>query len=345
MFIFLKFFFFSCICVLFIQCQPNTQQRQSTEAPPPGGGAAAAQPADGANTNATEGDAVSPEAPPANNLQGFIPETGQLQYSRSDEADDSSSNSNDPLYKSSAIRSREGRWGSSAPMKSFDSEVLEDYRLGNPFNSRHIKNMRVYVDMEQAGSDRRYYSGKVTISYNDSQAKQIRFTRFYSGEGDNAKYNVWFRKNNKLVFHGFFQENEGSLILVVDRQTRVLRDPDAARTNPDNLRGGSVWIMMFKTTFSGATSCTNQGQDYVSVYNKNLPFGAEKLLTVNQLKHKCWFKTRGPYDCRTWRHGNTVNTFQAVEPNDRCYSKLGEFQGLDIPSAFNVRDFNNLVTQ
>ena len=286
---------------------------------------------------------VTPHAPAANNAGGFQPQAGTDDYSTADQDDDESNpNNDDPLYKSDNIRSREGRWGISAPVIRFNSNTLEEFRLDESFRSRDIKNMRVYVALQKA--DGPYYQGRVTLSYNDAGRRKVPFTQFSSGSDENAQYNAWFRAGSKRVFHGFFQENEGALILVVDRQTRVLRNADDNNNvNPDNLRGGSIWIMMFRTTFRGATSCSNHSQPYISHYNDGLSYGVERLPLVSDLPVKCWFKRIGPYDCRTWRTDQGVDTFRAVEPDDNCYAKLGDFEGLDITKAFNVRDFSNLA--
>ena len=327
---------FIFVCVFLIQCFEETPVPTYSKDE----GYNDLEPYDGVGGGS---NTVTPHAPVANNTRGFQPQTGSEVYSTEDEEDDKNNPDNDPLYKSDNIRSREGRYGTSAPVVSFDYDTLEDFRLGRPFRSTDIKNMRIYVDMERAGGSRAYYQGKVTLSYNDSRSG-VPYTQFSSGQDDNAQYNIWFRKSGKEVFHGFFQENEGSLILVVDRQTKLLQNPDDSNSvNPDNLRGGSIWVMMFRTTFRGATSCSNHSQPYISEYNKNLLFNVEPLPTLSQLPVKCWFKTIGPYDCRTWRTDRSVDTSRAVEPDDNCYAKLGDFEGLDITEAFNVGDFSNLV--
>ena len=328
---------FVFICIFLIQCLEDTPTPTYSQA-------------EGYNDLSSDGSAgdsssstVTPNAPAANNVEGFHSQIGTDTYSTADQEDDESNPDNDdPLYKSDNIRSREGRWGISAPVIRFASNILEDFRLGRSFRSRDIKNMRIYVALEKA--DGPYYQGNVTLSYNDAGNRTVPYAQFNSGSGKNAQYNVWFRAGGKRAFHGFFQENEGSLILIVDRQTRVLRSADDNNNvNPDNLRGGSIWIMMFRTTFRGATSCSNPTQMYVSDYNKGLPYGVERLPLVSELPVKCWFKRIGPYDCRTWRTDRGVDTFRAVEPDDHCYAKLGDFEGLDITRAFNVSDFSNLA--
>ena len=287
----------------------------------------------------TQPDTSTPEAPTTNPSSGFIPEAGTLQYSETDSADDNNEDENTPLYKSSSIRDRENRWGTSAPFTDIDYDVLEDYKLGVPINdSSDIKAMRVYADLKKERG--RYYSGKITVSYKNKRTKKVHYTQFYSGRGENAKYNVWITKSNKKAFHGFFQENEGSLVLVVDHKTICLNNPD----NPDqcnNLYGGSVWIMMFRTTFNGKHSCNNEEQMYISEYNKSPLRG--NIPSLSERDYKCWFITSGPFDCRTWRQGRYIDAFRAIEPDDACYSKLGEFEGLDIAKAFEVKNFNELA--
>ena len=263
------------------------------------------------------------------------------------------------LKKSSFVLEREKRFGVSAPIDtdSIDTDVFDDFRLGeSPFNSwDDISEFRVYVDLKRTGNN--YYGGEVTIGYWDYGRikKQERRVIFSSGTGDDAQYNVWFNKNNKS-YHGFFQEEDGSLILVIDKKTDLAKSPDDT-TPIENLYSGSIWIMMFRTTFKGQNSC-NSDQFYVRVHNdlvklcRRFPFnpscglpGAQKerIPPLSERNKKCWIIRGGPFDCRTWRNGDIVNTFRAVEPDDNCYAKLGEFNGLDITKAFGVKKVGDLI--
>ena len=239
---------------------------------------------------------------------------------------------------SGSIAENEAKWGTSAPITITNSLTFEDFRLGVPVNSmKDIQNLRVYVKLGKV-SRQKYYAGRVTIAYEDyGREKPFRSISFHSGNGANAQYNVWLKKTK---FHGFFQENNGALILVINRITSVRPNPDAP---PVMSYGGSIWTMQFRTTFGGRNSCNNHDQKYVFQYNQNPP-GGELIPTLSERNKKCWFLTIGPFDCRTWRKGKGVNTFKAVEPDDRCYSKLGTFEGLDIPKAFGVSAISNLAT-
>ncbi len=286
---------------------------------------------------------------------GFESSRGEAEFS-SNAPEKGNQNS---LKKSSFALDREKKWGTSAPIfiDSVDTDVFDDFRLQEaPFNSwDDISEFRIYVKLKKTGSN--YYGGKITINYWDysRQNKPERTVRFESGTGDNAKYNIWFKKNDKSYFHGFFQERDGSAIVVIDRKTQVLDNPD--NPNPPNLYSGSIWVMMFRTTFKGQNSCNNRDQHYVSIYNKLvsscktnsfnqnchlLGYGREHLPTLSERNKKCWFISTGPFDCKTWREGNGVNTFKAVEPDGNCYMKFGEFHGLDIVKAFGVTEVSDI---
>ncbi len=265
------------------------------------------------------------------------------------------------LKKSGFALERERQWGVSAPIAedSVDTDVFDDFRLGEAaFNSwDDISEFRVYVKLKKTGSKNNYYGGQVLINYWDysREKKPERKITFVSGGGNDAKYNVWFKKSGKQYFHGFFQEQDGALILVIDKKTDVARSPDET-TPKENLYSGSIWIMMFRTIFDSANSC-NSNQMYARVHNslvdrcaqdplnqncRMFGTGREKIRSLAELTRKCWFLQGGVYDCRTWRAGGGVDTFRAVEPDDNCYAKLGEFNGLDIVKAFGVKKVSEL---
>ncbi len=275
----------------------------------------------------------TPDSPTADNSEGeseyYDPSLGR---------GSSSQHSTGTGSGGSSVSENEAKWGTSAPITITNSLIFEDFRLGVPVNSMNdIQNLRVYVKLGKV-SGQKYYAGRVTIAYEDyGREKPFRNISFQSGNGANAKYNVWLKKTK---FHGFFQENNGALILVIDRITSIRPNPDAPAVMS---YGGSIWTMQFRTTFRGQNSCNNRDQKYVFQYNQNPP-GGELIPMLSERNRKCWFLTIGPFDCRTWRHGKGVNTFKAVEPDDNCYSKLGTFEGLDIPKAFGVSAISNLAT-
>ena len=292
-------------------------------------------------TNSGGGDfGYTPNSPTSDNEESdymFDPSNPSrgtsTQYSSDNNRQGSSSDN--PFQKSSYVLEKEEKWGTSAPITITNESTFEDFRLGEVVNSMDdIEDLRVYVKLSKTGS--KYYGGDITIAYWDKgRERPERKIRFKSGSGNNAKYNVWFRKNNRDYFHGFFQENYGSIVFVIDSLTPIVQSPDAPASNI--YYSGSIWVMQFRTTFRGRNSCNNSDQKYVFEHNKYLSsIGEETISTLAEKNRKCWFLTSGPYDCRTWRKGNGVDTFKAVNPNDRCYSRMGTFKGLNILKAFNV---------
>ncbi len=246
---------------------------------------------------------------------------------------------NNPLCKSSSVLDYERKFGTSAPITITNNDAFEDFRLGEPVNSMDdIRELRVYVKLNKTNNNR--YAGNVTIAYDDLERDSFREVKFKSGKDDNARYNVWFKKSGTDYFHGFFQEKYGALILIVDSVTPTVESRDTSTQS--TLYNGSIWVMQFRTTFKGKNSCNNHDQKYVFQYNKELQVGQERLPMPSELKYRCWFMTNGPYDCRTWRSGQGVDTFKDIYP-DSCYEKMGTFIGLDILKAFGVNKRSDIA--
>ena len=268
-----------------------------------------------------------------------------------------------PLCKSPQVQDLEQRYGTSAPITITNRDAFEDFRLNEPLNSMDdIEDPRVYVKLNKTGSN--YYGGDVAILYwdysRDPSGTRLLGAKLHSGSGNDARYNVWSSKpDQQKYYHGFFQENAGSVILVIDRTTPVVQDLDNPKTN--TLYSGSIWTMQFRMTFNKANSC-NSKQLYVEHYierQNNIcsgkapppppPFNmyrdcspSNSFTPLSERNKKCWEFDIGPFDCRTWRSGNQVDTFRTVEPDGDCYTKLGTFQGLDIVKAFGVQDISEI---
>lgn len=300
--------------LLFMNCTTNEGQGNSN-------------PGQGSDFGFTPG---SPTSDNSGSDYGFDPANPARggYYSTSSRTGGSSS---DPFHKSDYVLDLEEKFGTSAPITTTSKAVFEDFRLSEPVNRMDdIEDLRVYVKLSKTSNN--YYAGDVTIAYWDNgRPKPERKITFKSGSGNNAKYNVWFRKNSEDYFHGFAQEDHGSTVLVIDSETPVVRNPDDPTTNI--LYSGSIWVMQFRTTFNRKNSCNNHAQQYVFDYNRS---GRDHIEPLSGRDKKCWFFTSGPFDCRTWRKGKGVDTFKAVNPDDRCYSQLGTFQGLNILKAFDV---------
>ena len=210
-------------------------------------------------------------------------------------------------------------------------QALSSYAITHPVNNP--TDLKISVKVSQTASGSNMYSGQVFVSYYDNG--QYYTGKFYANNTNNiaslykgvnqASYNKWFTQSStgKQVFHGFFQDQYGAVMLIID----------------DSLDQGDG---------SGATEVSG------SLWFKNF---ANSQAFPNSNNVPCWFITTGPYDCRTFlTSGNNgdgnVDTFSALYPSDsvwyqsikynayaveepaRGWKKLGTFSGLKKALAF-----------
>ncbi len=186
-----------------------------------------------------------------------------------------------------------------------DFNTFNSYVGTHPLNSP--KNIKLQVNLKDNGSLRFY--GSVKISYEDNG--QTWAGNFESGDGKNqsiaslkdndemeSKFSYWFKNNGVTVFSGIYQDQLGSVVIVVDKSV-----------NQGDGQGASF--------VSG------------SVYYKNF---AQSFATQSPYR-KCWYIYAGPHDCRT----STVQTKSGLYPTtSEGYRKLGTFTGLSRVKAFNL---------
>jgi hypothetical protein len=168
------------------------------------------------------------------------------------------------------------------------------------------KDFKLSVNLTNAGGYK--YAGTIKISYVDNG--QTFEGSFEAGSGTNysynngkdngeleAKYNYWYN-NGKVVFSGFFQDQFGSIVLVID---------------------------------SSVDQGDGQGGGYVggSIYFKNF---AQSMATQSPYR-KCWFIYDGPYDCRSTQ---VINKSSLYPTEAEGYRKLGTFSGMSKTRAFNL---------
>ena len=194
------------------------------------------------------------------------------------------------------------------------STVLSDFAkwpLNNPVNVKVKVDLRDLGAPSSGGASR--YGGSLNIRYEDSGwLMQHPFT---TGSTQNdAAYNYWVTMSGKPVFRAFFEDTgrpfkkvSGGLVLVIDNGSG----------NGDGSGGtvvsGSVWYLNFES--SGAP----------------------------QTDARCWFVQLGPYDCRAFLQGNSVDITSRLYPEARTlstgyqpgYKRLGVFTNLNINAAFN----------
>lgn len=180
------------------------------------------------------------------------------------------------------------------------------YVATHPLNDP--KNFKISVNLIKNSNLR--FSGQVQLSYEDTgrlyngvfESEDVQNVNFSGKSYDNgvneSNYNYWYKDSTgKVVFSGFFQDEYGAIILVVDNQVNT---SDASGSS---FVSGTVWYKNF------AQSVNPQ-----SAYRK------------------CWFLYDGPYDCRS----QNIIKKSSLDPSDGGYRKLGRFSGLSKTKAFNL---------
>lgn len=153
-------------------------------------------------------------------------------------------------------------------------------------------------------------------SFGDGNCGQYGDCNTVSGNGQNHKYNLFSSDYPELGgsvgFHGFFED------------TRVQRLAYGYQQ-----MGGAVILVIDSTVDlgDGAGPTSANGSIWFKNYFQNTSMGPIPLT-------HCWFISAGPYDCRSWKSGDGVNTKASMYPNNG-YVKLGTFTNLEIKKAFN----------
>ncbi len=236
--------------------------------------------------------------------------------------------------------------GAVGKIYSIDRAALATYVSTRPVNNP--KNAQISVNLFKAGnvSGNGGYAGTVQIGYEDNGQYYVgRFTTAdaltptgstanagtrYKG-WHHAAYNKWFTVNGKRVFHGFFEDDFGAVMIVVEG------DEDQGDGAGSSTVTGSIW---FKNYY-------------------NTPYPRYQTRDVIP----CWFITAGGYDCRTFlektsatgKDGDIVTT-SALLPTESKYApgadthpyhqgasagpargwrKLGSFSGLNVVKGFD----------
>lgn len=200
--------------------------------------------------------------------------------------------------------------GSTVAFVPVSTAVMNEYVATHPLNNP--SNFKINVNLAQIQSGK--YGGSVSLAYNDNGQQYngefkagVGVNQSFKGMYDNGKleseYNYWFKKDGKLVFSGFFEDQYGAITVTLV--------PTGASG------GGNDGEPVLNQTYKGY------------VYFKNF--------TVTTAPHSpyrsCWFTYMGPYDCRS----NVIQTKCDLFPGAEAgYKLLGTFEGINVKSAFNI---------
>jgi hypothetical protein len=225
-------------------------------------------------------------------------------------------------------------------MNLTSDSALSTYSLGGVSSGSQISNLQIGVSVSNYDSSTSggAYGGTVTVSYYangywhtgvfqalnattpgsiwDGASKKVQNL-------NHAAYNKWFTQNGQSVFHGFYADPYGAIMLVI---TGGL---DLGDGNGVSSLTGEIWFKNYATS---------------AAYNYPNPVGTP-----------CWFLSLGQYECRTFLengdsgYGNLMTT-SVLTPDQSHYTenknpyvpatpargwqKLGTFTGLNRAQGF-----------
>jgi hypothetical protein len=187
-------------------------------------------------------------------------------------------------------------WGGTSDFVFENVSTYREYTQRYITNLAQLSNVKINLNFDRYDTS---YGGTVTIRYLfNGQEYEGFFTGGHSASA--TRYNIWFQNLGNNVWHGFFEDFMGGIVVVLDGTASL-----ADGVQPTDTVSGSVWFKNFDPSW-----------DHPSTY--------------------CWFVVGGPYDCRTWKKDGAVQTKQAVYPLAKDgYQKLGSFTGLNVLDAFN----------
>lgn len=213
--------------------------------------------------------------------------------------------------------------GSTVTFQYDNIATFNTYVQTRPLNSP--QNMKINVSLKDVGGGR--YDGHVKLAYFDSGAYYIGiFNTTFTGSSYqptatspvqanqtyhnmyqgmlNSQFNKWFAVSGKQVFHGFFQDKLGAVILVIDGG---LDQGDGGGYTEVN---GEIWFKNFAVT------------------------------PASQSPTQCWFHVApSPYRCGAFYSCGVddgscgISTTKALRPGNG-YTRLGTFKALDKIKAF-----------
>ncbi|MCM2281537.1 MAG: hypothetical protein NDI61_06795 [Bdellovibrionaceae bacterium] len=199
--------------------------------------------------------------------------------------------------------------GSEVPLTVESRSRLAEFFFQEPVNDP--QNIRIGMDVGVEGNG---FGGELWIKFEDNgrvrEAVLSTVHPWYSGVSDASK-NQWFQYNGQTVFKGYFQDEYGAVIVVIDN---TLSQGDGS---PAELIGGTVYFQNFQKTVW-----------------QNPQQGPLRM---------CWQIELGPYDCRATMKVGTPSAWSPTglypveisESWDTPYKRLGSFFNMVRSQAFH----------
>lgn len=191
--------------------------------------------------------------------------------------------------------------------------VWTTYVGSHPLNAP--SNFRLLVDLTEVNGRA---GGTVKIGYKDNSqtytgvfttnnptgydTNRVSYKNWYVGK-PNSEFNQWFTFEGRRVWHGFFQDAYGAIVIVIDGGL-------------DLGDGGGVTEMTGRVYFKNFR--TAPAPQYMGGYGE-----------------QCWFLLPpSPYECGSFKVGEYVSTTSALNPADG-YTLLATFSGMSKSVAFH----------
>ena len=228
-------------------------------------------------------------------------------------------------------RGSEWTQGAITKLVNIDETMFRLYREAGPGDviANNPTDLRISIKLADAGSNQ--WVGKVLLSYLDNGVYRTgrfitenqtvpNYNQYSNHIGKNhGVYNKWFQyldpSNPRQVFHGFFQDPYGAVMLIIDNSA------DSGDGSGAQVLSGHIWVKNF---------------EQVAATQGSIP---------------CWFVEMGPFDCRTFlTPSNGLQTTSALYPTQshayssntpwnpnepaRGWRRLGSFQDLSYTKAF-----------
>lgn len=205
--------------------------------------------------------------------------------------------------------------GSTSTFKPVSLTMMNEYVYTRPLNNP--TNYKININLATPGAG--IYGGEVSISYVDNGityngifksglGKNASYTGMYDNGKWESEYNFWFRFNNKTNFSGYFEDEFGAIVIVLEPQLATGGGNDAEPVLTSKYKG-KVYFKNF---------LDKEGKP---VFGPHSPYRA------------CWFTYQGPYDCRS----NIVSTKCGLNPGGEAgYRLLGSFEDVDVKTGFNI---------
>ena len=219
----------------------------------------------------------------------------------------------------------------------FNSAGLRGFMMGRRLNNAP-ECARLYVDMNLAGEvgtpKTKRYGGTLYLSFRDG--RQAYHADFDAGSHvEDAWHNYWrgtsWSPNNSgrvwKYFYAIFEGDNSAVILKLED----VRTAEAGDGKIIYIGAGKLFYKMFNIYTSDSDKCHRRGL-HVTQANQ----------TPDRGTRKCWQKDNGAWSCLPQGALPEGSKITIDLKNTPCYSQLGTFSHLNIETAFNVGDVEEL---